>query len=294
MNVLWLLPLLTAQQDFSKVEIKVQKVAGSVYMLQGAGGNIGVSVGADGIAIIDDQFAPLAPKIKAALKTISDKPVRFVINTHMHGDHTGGNEAFSEATIVAHENVRKRMAEGTPAIKAGTIERPATPPAPAKALPILTFNDRLSVYLNGEEVRAIHLPQGHTDGDSIIWFTKSNVVHLGDDFVTYGFPLVDIGSGGSVKGLIDNLEKKIIPMIPPGAKIIPGHGQVSTVEDVKKFAATLKDVVAAVEAGIKKGKTLEQLQKEKVLAKWEPTWGKSWLKVDDFLTILYTDLTRKP
>src|ERR1051325_11033352 len=186
-----------AQQDYSKVEIKVTKVAGSVYMLEGAGGNIGVSTGEDGIVIVDDQFAPLATKIKEALKGITDKPLRFVLNTHFHGDHSGGNAEFSgQATIIAHENVRKRLAEGT-AVLGGEVK-----PAAKEALPVITFNDRVSVHLNGEDIRAVHFPNGHTDGDSVIFFPKSKVVHMGDDFVTYGFPFVDVSNGGSVSGII--------------------------------------------------------------------------------------------
>src|SRR6185369_485145 len=168
MSILAVVAAAHAQQDFSKVEIKVSKVAGNIYMLEGAGGNIGVSVGEDGIVIVDDQFAPLAPKIKAALKGLSDKPVRFVINTHWHGDHVGGNSQFgTESTIIAHENVRERMKTGTK-----TAEH-AVPPAPKEALPIITFNDRASVHLNGEDIKAIHFAAGHTDGDSVIYFTKS-------------------------------------------------------------------------------------------------------------------------
>src|SRR5271157_4093287 len=160
-----------AQQDFSAVQIKVTKVAGTVYMLEGAGGNIGVSVGEDGIVMVDDQFAPLAPKIREALKGITDKPIKFVLNTHFHGDHTGGNAQFSsEAPIIAQENVRKRLKEG------GTVAGMEIKPAPKEALPVITFNDRATVHLNGEDIRAIHFPNGHTDGDSIIFFTQSKVV----------------------------------------------------------------------------------------------------------------------
>src|SRR5512141_989802 len=214
-----------AQQDLSKVEIKVTKVAGTVYMLEGAGGNIGVSVGEDGVVLVDDQFAPLAPKIRQALKGITDKPLKFVLNTHFHGDHTGGNAQFgSEAPIIAHENVRRRLKEG------GTVGGSDVKPAPKEALPVITFNDRATVHLNGEDIRAIHFPHGHTDGDSVIFFPTSNVVHMGDDFVTYGFPFVDVRSGGSVSGVIAGVEK-VLGMTPPDVKVIPGHGAVCTTDD---------------------------------------------------------------
>ena len=219
--------------------------------------------------------------------------MRFVLNTHWHGDHVGGNEALGkEATIFAHENVRRRMAEGAPAKKIGGRELPPTPPAPKLALPVVTFNDRATVHLNGEDIRAVHLPRGHTDGDSAIFFTKSNVVHMGDGFVTYGFPFIDLESGGSVKGFVANLDR-MLKEIPPNAKIIPGHGPISSVEDVKKFTATLKEIVALVEGEIKKGTTLDQMVKKKLLSKWESTWGTGFVKADFFLSTLYADLSRK-
>jgi len=194
----------TAQQvDWDKVEIKVQKVAGSVYMLTGRGGNIGVSAGADGIVVVDTQFAPLAARIQAALKGISDKPVRFILNTHYHGDHAGGNAEFAKlGTVIAQENVRQRLAEGSEIKRFGK-----TPPAPKEALPVVTFSERATLHLNGEDIRALHFPHGHTDGDSVIFFPQSNVVHMGDDFVTYGFPFVDIENGGSVSGMVAGVEK---------------------------------------------------------------------------------------
>lgn len=273
-----------AQQDFSKVEIKVTKVAGTVYMLEGAGGNIGVSVGDDGIVIVDDQFAPLAPKIKAALKGISDKPLKFVINTHFHGDHTGGNVQFGgDATIVAHENVRKRLAKpaGADAV-----------PAPKEALPVITFNDRASVHVNGEDIQAIHFPAGHTDGDSVIFFTQSKVVHMGDDFVTYGFPFVDVASGGTVSGMIAGIEK-VLTMVPTDVKIIPGHGPLSTPADVNKFLDMLKDTRALVARAAKQGQTVAQMKEAHLLAKYDD-FGKGFIKADKWIEVLYEDVTRKP
>src|SRR5204862_5127790 len=204
-------------QDFGKVQMKVSKVAGNVYMLEGAGGNIGASVGDNGIVIVDDQYAPLAEKIQAALKSITDKPVRFVINTHYHGDHTGGNAYFQkQAPIIAQDNVRKRLETAGAAGNGGSVHMDHKP-ADKDALPIITFDHDVTVHLNGEDIRALFFPAGHTDGDSIIFFPKSNVVHMGDDFVTYGFPFIDVDSGGSINGMIDGVEK-VISQVPAAVK----------------------------------------------------------------------------
>jgi len=274
------------ERDFSKVEIKVTKVADGIYMLAGAGGNIGVSVGDDGVVVIDDEFAPLVPKIQAALKGITDKPVRFIINTHYHGDHTGGNAPMAQAgaTIIAHDNVRERLAAGTEIKKFGK-----TPPASKDALPIITFDDTLTVHLNGEDIRAIHFPAGHTDGDSVIFFPKANVVHMGDDFVTYGFPFVDIENGGSVSGMIAGCEK-VLATVPADAKFIPGHGPLSTADDVRKFVKMLKDTRAVVVAAVKKGKTPAQMKQAKILADWQKYSG-DFINSDGWIDALYDDVT---
>jgi cyclase len=268
------------QQDFSQAEVKVIKVAGSVYMLETPGvGNIGVTVGDDGVLIVDDQDAQLVPKILDAVKSISDKPIKYVLNTHWHGDHTGGNELLGKtAPIIAHTNVRRRLgADGKP-------------PAPKGALPVITFDDRLVVHINGEDVRAIHFPKGHTDGDAVVFFTKSNVVHMGDDFFAECFPFIDLASGGSVKGLIANVDK-ILEQLPADVKVIPGHGPVSTADDLRAYSAMLKKTSGIVEAGIAAGKSLEQLQKEKALAEFERlSW--SFIPTERFLEILYNDLKK--
>lgn len=276
---------LAQQQDFSKVEIKATKVAGNVWVLTGAGGNIGATVGDDGVAIVDDQFAPLSPKIHAALQKLSPRPVRFVINTHWHGDHTGGNAGFADtATILAQANVRKRLQAG------GKVLDREIPPAPAPALPIVTFEQGLSLWWNGEEIRAIHPGRGHTDGDSVIWFTKSNVVHMGDDYFSGMFPFVDLESGGSVVKLIESLDV-ILGQIPADAKIIPGHGPVTGVPELRKFRAMLEEAVGAVRKGLASGKSVEQLKKENVLAPWAP-WGSGFVKADFFLDVVAKDLAR--
>ncbi|HEX3146315.1 MAG TPA: MBL fold metallo-hydrolase [Pyrinomonadaceae bacterium] len=279
-----------AQTDFSKVEIKVTKVSGNIYMLEGAGGNIAASVGEDGIVIVDDQFAPLAEKIQAALKGITNKPVRFIINTHYHGDHTGGNEPFSNAgsTVIAQANVRKRLESGGTAGNGGSVKM-ENKPASKAALPIITFENDVTVHLNGEDIRALHFPAGHTDGDAVIFFPKNNVVHMGDDFVRYGFPFIDVASGGSVQGMIAAMEKAIT-MLPADVKVIPGHGALSNLDDVRAFVKMLKETSAVVQKAIDRHQTLEQMKQAKILAPWEKFSG-SFINTDAFIETLYNSLT---
>jgi len=281
-------------QDFSKVQIKVTKVSGNIYMLEGEGGNIAASVGEDGIVIVDDQFAPLAEKIQAALKNlgITDKPVRFVINTHYHGDHTGGNAPFARAgsTVIAQDNVRKRLEEGSQSGIGGSAVR-AVPPAAKAALPIITFEHDVTVHLNGEDIRALHFPAGHTDGDAVIFFPKNNVVHMGDDFVRYGFPFIDVASGGSVQGMISAMEK-VSAELPADVKVIPGHGALSNLDDVRAFVKMLKETSAAVQKGIDEHKTMAQMQQEKILEPWKK-WSGDFIDSDKFIETLYNSLTGK-
>jgi cyclase len=278
--------VLAQKPDFAKVEIKTTKVAGNVWLLEGAGGNIGATVGSDGVAIIDDQFAPLSPKIHAALQKLSPTPVRFVINTHWHFDHTGGNAEFADtATILAHANVRKRLLSG------GKTVGMEIPPAPAKALPVITFEQGLSLWWNGEEIRAIHPGIGHTDGDTVLWFTKSNVVHMGDDYFASGFPFVDLGSGGSVVKLVGSIDV-ILGQVPADAKVIPGHGPLSDVSGLRKYRAMLDGAVEAVKKGRAAGKSVEQMQKEKILAPWAD-WGNGYVKADAFIATIAEDLAKQ-
>lgn len=280
------------EPDFSKVEIKATKVSGNIYMLQGAGGNIAASIGDDGIVIVDDQFAPLADKIQAALKSlgVTDKLVRFVINTHYHGDHTGGNAPFSTAgsTVIAQDNVRKRLMSGGTAGNGGSIKM-ENKPAEKAALPIITFEHDVTVHLNGEDIRALHFPSGHTDGDSIIFFPKNNVVHMGDDFVRYGFPFIDVASGGSVQGMIAAMEKATA-QLPADVKVIPGHGQLSNLDDVRAFTQMLKETSAVVQKALDEHKTLEQMKQEKILEPWKKFSG-DFVNADTFIETLYNSLT---
>jgi cyclase len=277
------------EPDFSKVEIKITKVAGAVYMLEGAGGNIAASMGEDGVVIVDDQFAPLADNIRAALKSITDKPLRFIINTHHHFDHTGGNAALHEhATIIAHDNVRKRLASGT-VIGNGASLKLDQPASQEDALPVITFQHDVKVHLNGEEISALHVPHAHTDGDSIVFFTKSNVVHMGDNFVTYGFPFVDLLGGGSVQGMIAGLQKAV-EHLPADVRVIPGHGSLSTLDDVRAQIKLLQETLAAVDKEVRAGKSLEQLKQEKVLDPWKNK-ASAFVTTDIFIETLYNELT---
>jgi glyoxylase-like metal-dependent hydrolase (beta-lactamase superfamily II) len=282
-------------QDFSKVQIKVTKVSGNIYMLEGAGGNIAASVGEDGIVIVDDQYAPLADKIAGALKGIgvTDKPVRFVINTHYHGDHTGGNLPFASggSTVIAQDNVRKRLETGGKAGNGGSVSMEQKPAAKG-ALPIITFDHDVTVHLNGEDIRALHFPAGHTDGDAIVFFPKANVVHMGDDFVRYGYPFIDVTAGGSVQGMIAACEK-VAAVLPADVKVIPGHGQISNLDEVRDYVTMLNETSAAVQAAIKSGKSVDQMKKEKILAAWDKKYSGEFINGDAFIDTLYNSLTNQ-
>ena len=253
-------------------------------MLTGAGGNIGVSVGSDGIVIVDDQYAPLAPKIQAALKSISDKPLRFVLNTHYHGDHTGGNETFGTggAIIVAQDNVRKRLStEQVMAAFHNTV--PASPP---RALPVVTFLDEMTFFLNNEELHVIHVEHAHTDGDSLIHFKNANIVHTGDTYFSGGYPFIDIGSGGSIEGYIA-AAARILSLCDDRTQIIPGHGPLSNKAgfvEWRDMLTKVRDRVAKLKAG---KKTLEQVVAAKPSAELDARWGGAFIKPDFFVTTVY-------
>ena len=276
-----------AQQDMTDVEVTATHVAGSVYMLQGRGGNIGVSVGSDGALLVDDQFAPLAEKIRAALEEVvgGEVDMDFVLNTHWHGDHVGGNAVFgsgSDAPVVAHTNVRKRMSTRQETAF-GVVE-----PSPAEALPVLTFADSVAIHFNGEEIRAIHFPHSHTDGDAVISFTGSGVVHMGDLYFAGRFPFVDLSSGGSVQGLIVSIAR-IIEQVPPDARLIPGHGPVSTVDDLREYLEMLEESVEFVGQGIEDGKSLDDLKAQGVPERWSD-WSWGFIGADRWIEMVHASL----
>ncbi len=279
-----------AQQDMSKIEIQTQSVGPQVWMLKGAGGNIGVFAGPDGVVLIDDQFAPLSDKIKAAVAKISDKPIRFVLNTHWHGDHSGGNENFAKsgATIIAQDHSRARMM-----VKySNPVFGWSADPSPAAALPILTFNDSLTFHLNGEDVVCFFVPNAHTDGDVVVWFPKENILHAGDVLFTHQYPIIDVGTGGSVVGMAAGLER-ILRIMGPDTKVISGHSPVATKAEVQAAHDMLVDVHERMAKLMKKKETLEQIQAEKPLADLEDAWGKGYVKADVMLKTAFIDMGGK-
>ena len=268
-----------------EVTIKIEKIAPGVAVLFGQGGNIGVSYGPDGTVLIDDQFAPLTPKIQEAVASLGATPVKFLINTHSHFDHTGGNENFGKAgaIIMAQEHVRDRMMAGAKML-GRTIE-----PAPKIALPIVTWHDGLSLHLNNDEVRALHMKHGHTDGDSIVHWKSANVIHMGDLFVNkVTLPFIDITSGGSALGLLAAIEKTLT-LIDDKTVVIPGHGPIANKADLTAYRNMLRAVIDPVQAGIGAKKTMEQIIAEKLAAIYEVKGG--FVSGDAFVTAIYKSLT---
>ena len=271
------------QQD---VEFKTTNVSGNVYMLQGRGGNIGAINGSDGILIVDDDYRTMSQKLSDALKALGSAKPRFILNTHWHGDHTEGNEFFGkDSTIFAHVNVRKRMSQ------VNTIFGREVPASPIHAWPIITYTESMGIYVNGEEIKAVHFPSGHTDGDTVVFFTKANVVHLGDDFFVGRFPFVDLDSGGSVQGLIHNIAT-LITLIKPDAKLIPGHGPLSTIDDLRAYYRMLVDTSNIVQDGMKAGKSLDDLKKAGFPEKFKEA-GSGFVKTDQWIETIYKSYSKK-
>jgi glyoxylase-like metal-dependent hydrolase (beta-lactamase superfamily II) len=276
-----------AQQDFSKVEVKSERVAEGLYMLTGSGGNMGLSVGTSGTYLIDDQYAPLSEKILAAIRAITPDPVRFVVNTHWHGDHTGGNENMGKAgaLIVAHENVRVRMSREHFMAAFGR----KIPPSPEAALPVVTFTDAVTFHWNGDEIRVHHVPPAHTDGDSIVHFVKADVVHMGDVFFNGGYPFIDTSSGGRVDGVIAAADR-VLAAVGEKTRIIPGHGPLATKADLQAYrdvVKTLRDRIAKLKA---EGKSRDQVIAAKPTADHDAKWGGGFMKGDTFTGLVYDSL----
>ena len=280
----------SAQQDFSKIEIRVEQLAPGVAVLFGAGGNIGLSYGEDGNVLVDDQFAPLTDKIAAAVAGLDSNPVRFVINTHWHGDHTGGNENFGKrgAVILAHDNVRTRMSTH----QVMTAINQSVPASPKGALPVVTFGDGVTLYLNGDTLHVVHVANAHTDGDSLVHWQEANVLHMGDTFFhKTSFPFIDRDSGGSIDGLIAAIDRGLA-MSDASTRIIPGHGQVATRQDLAAYRAMLVDIRAKVAAGIAASRTLDQIKAAAPTAAYGMPDG--FIKPDQFVEFVYRSLRESP
>ncbi len=281
---------LPAQDRFADVQITSEKINDHLYMLQGSGGNIMISVGDDGVLMIDDQFAPLSEKIMAKIKEISGKEVNYLINTHWHGDHTGGNENFGKAgaTIIAQHNVRKRMARGKTKIEAGR----EIPPAPAIALPVITFGDDMKIHFNGDDIHLFHFHPGHTDGDGIVYFSEDNVVHMGDTFFNLRYPYVDLKSGGDVDGLLKTLGE-VLFMIDDDTVIVPGHGSIGNKADLTKYRSIILELRDKVAAMIKQGKTLDEVKVSGFSDAYDEAMGGGFINPERFAEILYGSLTKE-
>lgn len=276
------------QRDFSKVEITAERVTDHIYVLFGSGGNIGVSVGDDGLAIIDDQFAPLTPKIRAALADLSPKPVKFVVNTHWHGDHTGGNEEFGKtgSIIVAQGNVRQRMSSE----QFSQMLNQSFPAAPAAALPVITFDDSVTLHWNGDDLEIIHLPRAHTDGDAIVRWSMANVVHLGDLMMQTSYPFIDIESGGSIQGLIAALTR-LEALTDEKTRIIPGHGKVFGKPELVAYRSMLETVRDRVDAAIQAGKSLEEVIAMQPSQEFDGRYANAFIKPETIVTAIYKGLS---
>ncbi len=279
-----------AQSRFDAVQIQTTDLGDGIHMLVGAGGNLAVSVGEDGAFLVDDQFAPLTDKIQAAIDAVAGEAggdVRFVLNTHYHGDHTGGNEAFAGkgATVVAHDNVRVRLSSETPS----TLRRPPTPPAPEGAWPVVTFSETMTFHMNGETVKVVHLPNGHTDGDSVVHFVEPDIIHAGDLMFTGMFPYIDTAAGGSVDGFIAALEA-VVAMGGPDTTVVPGHGRLSTMADVEASIAMLKEARTILQGVAAEGLSPVDAVAAKPLAKFDAEWSWAFIDTDTFTRVAYEDV----
>lgn len=268
------------------ITVKTTKVSGNVYMLQGRGGNIGALVGAEGILLVDDDYKAVGEKLREALKVLGSEKPRFIFNTHWHADHAEGNQVFGkDSIIVAHKNVRTRLSQ------VNTVFGNKTQPYPDFALPMITYTEQMSIYFAGEEIRAVHYPNGHTDGDTVVFFVKSNVVHFGDNFFVGRFPFVDLENGGSVQGLTRNIAT-LIKQIPPDAKLIPGHGNISTIDDLKNYYQMLTETTKIVGDAMKRKKSLDEIKKAGFPEKYKD-WGTGFIKTDFWIETIYKSLAQK-
>ena len=277
------LPLAASAQDWDQYQVTSTHVAGTVHMLKGAGGNLGVSAGADGIILVDDQFAPMAEKIQTALDAINPGPLHFVLNTHFHGDHTGGNEIFgAKAPLVSHINVRERLS------KEVTIRGNPTGPQPEAAWPVVTFDSNINFYFNDEHIEVIHFPNAHTDGDAVVFFTTSNVIHMGDIFFAAQLPFIDLDNGGSLQGVLAAVEAAL-GRCDENTKVIPGHGDLTDRTGLERYRKMLLDSVQQVKAWKEEGKTHQEIKGLSLGSEYE-SWASRFIPMDVWLDTVYKGL----
>ena len=276
-------------QDFSGVEIRTTQLANNLYMMEGAGGNLAVSVGEDGVFLIDDQFAPLSEKIMAAIAELTDSEVEFLVNTHWHGDHTGGNEAFGNAgaIIVAHDNTRVRMTEE----QLRQIFDTTYPPRPADALPIVTFDDEMTFYWNGETIRAFHVDPAHTDGDVILYFENADVFHMGDTFFNTFYPFIDVDSDGDIDGIIA-AGYRVLSMATPDSQIIPGHGPLATADDLNEWLKIMRITRESMQELIDEGLSEDEAVAARPTAQFDESHGGGFMNPETYNRLLYQSLSR--
>jgi cyclase len=286
-SLVWSSPAVLAQPDLEQVQIQTIHVRDNIHMLLGSGGNIGVCVGDDGALMIDCQFAPLAEKIKAAVGELTDQPIRFLINTHYHFDHTDGNEEFGKAgvAIVAHQNVRRRLSQEQ-FIEALNMRFEPSPPA---ALPVITFSQDITFHWNGEDIRIIHVPPAHTDGDAIIHFTKANVIHTGDIYFNGMYPFIDTSAGGNIRGMIEAVDR-ILRISNDQTRFIPGHGPLSGIEELREYRRVLALANDRIGEMKRAGRTREEVVAAKPMRDHDETWGRGFMQPDHWVGIVYDSI----
>lgn len=276
-----------AQQDFSDVEIQPQQIGSGLFMMTGSGGNLGVSVGGDGTFIIDSQYAGLTDRIQSTINELGGDSVDFVVNTHYHGDHTSGNENFANAgaTIVAHDNVEQRLTTE----QTSTLDGSTTPPAPAAAVPVITFPERMTFHYNGNTIEIMHAPTAHTDGDSILHFTEANAFHMGDTFFNGTYPYIDVNANGSLDGIISAAER-VLERTNENTRIIPGHGPLATRADLSEYHSVLTEIRERIQSMIDMGLSEDEVVMANPTSEWDDAWGQGFMNPETFTRLAYQSL----